>query len=274
MTTFNTKPSRDPDIDPRPHVKHSAKDLLAHMPDEDRDSYAAFVKELHADTGVREDFISRITAINQDLQSLRRLYTLTFSTDASPSTVLVGVLHFFASRLPFKPNSSAFHLLESLTLPSDPSLADASTLAVFNRLLHRGQVPETPTTPADCAPRLIDLVVREAAKSLRDELAYWERHLNRAKGRTPPPIADLELLRQVPLQDLLPPAAPRLHQTLHRLQTLCPFHQEKTPSFVIFTTDNHFHCYGCQAHGDVITFVQKLHSLDFKRACEYLAQYT
>ena len=41
----------------------------------------------------------------------------------------------------------------------------------------------------------------------------------------------------------------------------CPFHNEKTPSMKIYEQD--FHCFGCGAHGDVISFVQKLFGLSF-----------
>lgn len=34
----------------------------------------------------------------------------------------------------------------------------------------------------------------------------------------------------------------------------CPFHEEKTPSFVVKRGDSHYHCFGCGAHGDAITF--------------------
>jgi CHC2-type zinc finger protein len=39
---------------------------------------------------------------------------------------------------------------------------------------------------------------------------------------------------------------------------LCPLHQEKTPSFHVYPDDNHFHCYGCGAHGDVTDLEQEL----------------
>ena len=42
----------------------------------------------------------------------------------------------------------------------------------------------------------------------------------------------------------------------------CPFHSEKTPSMRIYGKD--YHCFGCQEHGDVITFVQKLFGLSFQ----------
>lgn len=44
----------------------------------------------------------------------------------------------------------------------------------------------------------------------------------------------------------------------------CPFHNEKTPSMRIYEKD--FHCFGCQEHGDIITFVQKLFNLSFHDA--------
>jgi len=50
---------------------------------------------------------------------------------------------------------------------------------------------------------------------------------------------------------------------------LCPFHDEKTPSFYIFD-DTRFHCFGCGAHGDVIDFVQKYYGLSFPDAIRHL----
>lgn len=41
----------------------------------------------------------------------------------------------------------------------------------------------------------------------------------------------------------------------------CPFHNEKTPSMRIYEKD--YHCFGCQEHGDIITFVQKIFGLSF-----------
>ena len=49
----------------------------------------------------------------------------------------------------------------------------------------------------------------------------------------------------------------------------CPFHSEKTASFRVYK-DGTFHCFGCGAHGDVITFVMKMQGITFKEACEML----
>ncbi|MDY0884531.1 CHC2 zinc finger domain-containing protein [Dongia soli] len=51
---------------------------------------------------------------------------------------------------------------------------------------------------------------------------------------------------------------------------LCPFHQEKTPSFTVNEAKGFYHCFGCGAHGDVISFIADYHSLDFRAACRLL----
>ena len=52
---------------------------------------------------------------------------------------------------------------------------------------------------------------------------------------------------------------------------LCPFHTEKTPSFSVSSDKQFFHCFGCGAGGDVITFVMKIENIDFAEAVEKLA---
>ncbi len=52
----------------------------------------------------------------------------------------------------------------------------------------------------------------------------------------------------------------------------CPFHSEKTPSFTVSPAKKMFYCFGCQAGGSAITFVQKAENLDFAEAVEYLAE--
>ena len=52
----------------------------------------------------------------------------------------------------------------------------------------------------------------------------------------------------------------------------CPFHNEKTPSFTVFTSSKNFYCFGCGAGGDVITFIMKAENLDYPSALEFLAQ--
>jgi DNA primase len=55
-------------------------------------------------------------------------------------------------------------------------------------------------------------------------------------------------------------------------QGLCPFHQEKTPSFSVHATRQFFHCFGCAASGDVFAFVQKLENISFPEAVRFVAE--
>lgn len=52
---------------------------------------------------------------------------------------------------------------------------------------------------------------------------------------------------------------------------LCPFHNEKTPSFVVFRNTQTFYCFGCGAAGDVVTFVRKIENLEYVEALHHLA---
>jgi DNA primase len=56
-----------------------------------------------------------------------------------------------------------------------------------------------------------------------------------------------------------------------RLQGLCPFHDERTPSFGIDPVEKLYHCFGCGAGGDVFSFVMETEGLDFAGALESLA---
>lgn len=53
---------------------------------------------------------------------------------------------------------------------------------------------------------------------------------------------------------------------------LCPFHNEKTPSFTVFPATQSFYCFGCGAGGDVITFTMKSENMDYAEAVESLAK--
>jgi DNA primase len=55
------------------------------------------------------------------------------------------------------------------------------------------------------------------------------------------------------------------------LKACCPFHHEKTPSFVIYPKSNSYHCFGCHASGDSITFLMKQGNLTFVEAVRKLA---
>lgn len=56
------------------------------------------------------------------------------------------------------------------------------------------------------------------------------------------------------------------------LKGLCPFHNERTPSFYVFPESQTWHCFGCNEGGDVFSFVQKQQALEFRDALLYLAE--
>ena len=61
----------------------------------------------------------------------------------------------------------------------------------------------------------------------------------------------------------------KLVRSGRQLKACCPFHGEKTPSFYVY--DDHFHCFGCGAHGDAISFVMQAEGRSFLEAVEGLA---
>ena len=85
----------------------------------------------------------------------------------------------------------------------------------------------------------------------------------------PPGFLD-ELRSRVSLADLVGKRV-RLTRKGREHGGLCPFHNEKTPSFYVVEDKGFFHCFGCGAHGDAIGFVMRAESLDFIEAIERLA---
>ena len=66
-------------------------------------------------------------------------------------------------------------------------------------------------------------------------------------------------------------ARTRLRKVGGRYTGLCPFHQEKTPSFSVSPDRGTYHCFGCGVGGDAISFVREMEGLDFVGAIEWLA---
>ena len=85
----------------------------------------------------------------------------------------------------------------------------------------------------------------------------------------PPGFLD-ELRSRVPLGDLVGRRV-RLTRRGRERAGLCPFHNEKTPSFYVVEDKGFFHCFGCGAHGDAIGFLMRADNLDFIEAVERLA---
>ena len=64
----------------------------------------------------------------------------------------------------------------------------------------------------------------------------------------------------------------RLHRAGRGYTGLCPFHDEKTPSFHVSQERQNYHCFGCGKGGDVFTFVMEMEGLDFRQTLELLAE--
>ena len=57
----------------------------------------------------------------------------------------------------------------------------------------------------------------------------------------------------------------------HDFAACCPFHAEKTPSFTVSPAKQFYHCFGCGAHGDALSWMREYHSMPFRAALEALA---
>jgi DNA primase len=88
----------------------------------------------------------------------------------------------------------------------------------------------------------------------------------------PPELVD-EIRARVDLVDLVSVSVP-LKRAGERWKGLCPFHQEKTPSFTVNPKLGIFHCFGCHAGGDAFEFLKRHDRLDFPEAVRILAERT
>ena len=80
-----------------------------------------------------------------------------------------------------------------------------------------------------------------------------------------------ELKLKNPIEDVI---SSYIHITRrgNTLWACCPFHHEKTPSFAINVADQYYHCFGCGASGNVITFVKEYESVQFMESVRILAE--
>ena len=80
-----------------------------------------------------------------------------------------------------------------------------------------------------------------------------------------------ELRMRVDIQSVVSPYV-NLRQRGKTLKGLCPFHNEKTPSFTVYPETQSFYCFGCGAGGDIITFIRRIENLDYVEAVKMLAE--
>ena len=87
--------------------------------------------------------------------------------------------------------------------------------------------------------------------------------------RFPPELIE-EIRYRNSMEDVVSGYVP-LKRAGSNLQGLCPFHSEKSPSFTVFPATGSFYCFGCNAGGDIFTFIMKAENLDYAGAVEFLA---
>lgn len=105
---------------------------------------------------------------------------------------------------------------------------------------------------------------------IEERIAGLKRLLFISKSRVSKAEITDEMIQQalnMPIENLL---SRSLKKSGKALVGLCPFHQEKTPSFFIYPKSNSFYCFGCNRGGNVINFVRLLYGYSFKEAVKYL----
>jgi DNA primase catalytic core len=81
-----------------------------------------------------------------------------------------------------------------------------------------------------------------------------------------------QIKARLPLENIIGETVALKPAGKNRLKGICPFHDEKTPSFQVSIDKGLYHCFGCKAQGSVFDFVMQTQGIDFRAALEILAQ--
>ncbi len=87
-----------------------------------------------------------------------------------------------------------------------------------------------------------------------------------------PPESLEEIRAKLDIVELVSEHVPGLQRAGRNMKGRCPFHQERTPSFIVSPERQTYHCFGCGEGGDAFSFVMKLEGLGFMEAVEKLAE--
>jgi len=111
------------------------------------------------------------------------------------------------------------------------------------------------------------VVPRNRLEQLKKLYAHQRALKNPKRGRIN--SAMTATAKEYPIKDLY---VGKLQKNGNRYIGTCPFHNEKNQSFFIYTNDNHYHCFGCHAHGDSIKFYMETNKgVSFPQAVKYLS---
>src|SRR3989338_2920133 len=83
-----------------------------------------------------------------------------------------------------------------------------------------------------------------------------------------------QIKERIDLIDLIREYIPELKKAGISWKARCPFHQEKTPSFIVSPDKGIWHCFGCGLGGDAFTFIQRMEKVEFPDALKILAERT
>lgn len=83
-------------------------------------------------------------------------------------------------------------------------------------------------------------------------------------------VADIKA--RIDVVDLVAEYVPLKPAGAGSFKGLCPFHQERSPSFHVSRTRQSWHCFGCDSGGDIFTFIERIEGMDFRDVLSFLAQ--
>lgn len=81
-----------------------------------------------------------------------------------------------------------------------------------------------------------------------------------------------EIRERLEIVDLIHSYVPSLRKAGNSHKGLCPFHNEKTPSFIVFPNTQSYHCFGCGKSGDIFNFYMEMEKVEFRDALKELGQ--
>jgi len=118
---------------------------------------------------------------------------------------------------------------------------------------------------------LTDINLKKRLSNIRTQIDQFKKikKIVEPKAKEYEPI-NIEAIKEIPITDFY---LNKVKKTGGKLVGLCPFHNEKTPSFTIYEKTNSYHCFGCGASGTVIDYYMHLKSIDTKTAIRELNSY-